>query len=155
MARTIDGPDITFDMEPKLPKLQNLAGHAADCKGKSMDSEKVQDGPTMEDRLNLKKSTMIMEAFLKEGELNPGIVATYSGFLRIFSVWIIDESLPWTTGEAPTLQMLFKYLKITYQLPSDTTVRKQLVHIFEELHRKVVREFTVRFLCFWKSLSQI
>ena len=129
-------------MEPKLPKLQNLAGHATDCKGKS--SKKKQDGPTTEDTLNLKKSVEIMKAFLKEGELNPEIIATYSGFLRIFSAWIIDESLPWTTGEAPTLQMLFKYLKITYQLPSDTTVRNQLVHIFQELHGKVVREFTVR-----------
>ncbi|KAF8228391.1 hypothetical protein L208DRAFT_1291743 [Tricholoma matsutake] len=63
-----------------------------------------------------------METFLKEGELNLEIVATYSGFLHIFAAWIIDESLPWMTGEAPTLQMLFKYLKITYQLPSDTTV---------------------------------
>jgi hypothetical protein len=40
IARTIDGQNITFDMEPKLPKLQNLAGHAADCKGKS--TEKMQ-----------------------------------------------------------------------------------------------------------------
>ena len=39
--------------------------------------------------------------------------------------------------------MLFRYLKITYQLPSDTTVRNQLGHIFEELHGKVVREFAV------------
>lgn len=146
VPRTIDGQDITFDMEPKLPKLQNLAGHVADCKGK--DTEKTQDGPTTEESLNLKKSAQIMEAFLKEGELNPAIVSTYSGFLRIFSAWIIDESLPWTTGEAPMLQMLFKYLKITYQLPSNTTVRKQLVHIFQELHGKVVREFTVSALCF-------
>ena len=144
VARTIDGPHITFDMEPKLPKLQNLAGHAADCKGKS--TEKIQDGPTSEEAFKLKKSVELMEAFLKEGELNPEIIATYLGFLRIFAAWIIDESLPWTTGEAPTLQMLFKYLKITYQLPSDTTVRNQLVHIFQELHGKVVREFTVRAL---------
>jgi hypothetical protein len=40
--------------------------------------------------------------------------------------------------------MLFKYLKVTYPLPSDTTVRNQLVHIFAELHGKVVREFSVR-----------
>ncbi|KAF8236848.1 hypothetical protein L208DRAFT_1250162 [Tricholoma matsutake] len=84
-----------------------------------------------------------MEVYLKEGELNPEIVATYRGFLCIFSAWIFNESLPWTTGEVPTLQMLFKYFKITYQLPSDTTVRNQLAHIFEELHGKVVCEFVV------------
>ena len=84
-----------------------------------------------------------MEAFLKERELNPQVIATYKGFLCIFSAWIFDESLPWTTGEEPTLQMLFKYLKITNPLPSDMTVHNQLVHIFEELHGKVVHEFAV------------
>jgi hypothetical protein len=100
--------------------------------------------PTSQEQINLKQSVNLMEAYLKEGELNPEIVATYKGFLRIFAAWIFDESLPWTTGEAPTLQMLFKYLKVTYPLPSDTTVRNQLVHIFAELHGKVVREFSVR-----------
>jgi hypothetical protein len=139
-ARTIDGADITFDKEPRLPKLHNLAGHVPECKG-SKDNE--NDAPLSEAQMNLKKSAEIMEAYLKDGELNPAVVATYKGFLRIFSAWIFDESLPWTTGEAPTLQMLFKYLKITYPLPSDTTIRNQLAHIFKELHGKVVREFAV------------
>jgi hypothetical protein len=111
-------------MEPKLPRLNNLAGHVSECKG-AKDDKKTEE-PTSEEKINLKCSAEIMEAYLKEGELNPEVVATYKGFLRIFSAWIFDESLPWTTGEAPTLQMLFKYLKITYQLPSDTTVRNQL-----------------------------
>jgi len=128
-------------MEPKLPRLNNLAGHITECKGAKGD--KKTEEPTSEEKINLKRSAEIMEAYLKEGELNPEVVATYKGFLCIFSAWIFDESLPWTTGEAPTLQMLFKYLKITYQLPSDTTVRNQLAHIFEELHGKVVREFAV------------
>ena len=140
-ARTVDGVDITFDMEPKLPKLQNLAGHVTECKGAKDDKKK--DEPTSEEQINIKQSAEIMEAYLKEGELNPEVIATYRGFLCIFSAWILDESLPWTTGEAPTLQMLFRYLKITYQLPSDTTVRNQLAHIFEELHGKVVHEFAV------------
>jgi hypothetical protein len=137
-TRTVDG---TFDMELKLLKLHNLAGHVAECKGAKDDKKK--DELTSEEKINVKRSAEIMEAYLKEGELYPEVVATYKGFLRIFSAWIIDESLPWTAGEAPTLQMLFKYLKVTYQLPSDTTVRNQLAHIFEELHGKVVREFAV------------
>jgi len=128
-------------MEPKLPSLNNLAGHVSECKG-AKDDKKTEE-PTSEEKINLKRSAEIMEAYLKEGELKPEVVATYKGFLHIFSAWIFDESLPWTTGEAPTLQMLFKYLKITYQLPSDTTVHNQLTHIFEELHGKVVREFAV------------
>lgn len=130
-------------MEPRLPKLQNLAGHVTECKG-AKDAKKL-DGPTSEEQVNLKRSVEIMNAFLKEGELNPEVIVTYKGFIRIFSAWIFDESLPWTAGEAPTLQMLFRYLKITYQLPSDTTIRNQLAHIFEELNGKVVREFAVRF----------
>ena len=130
--RTVDGTNIMFDMEPKLPRLNNLAGHVSECKG-AKDDKKTEE-PTSEEKINLKRSAEIMEAYLKEGELNPEVIATYKGFLRIFSAWIFDESLPWTTGEAPTLQMLFKYLKITYQLPSDTTVRNQLAHIFKELH---------------------
>ena len=139
--RTVDGAEITFDMEPKLPKLHNLASHVTECKGAKRDEKK--DEPTSEEHMNIKRSAEIMEAFLKEGELNPEVVVTYKGFLRIFSAWIIDESLPWTAGEAPTLQMLFRYLKITYQLPSDTTIRNQLLQIFEELRGKVVREFAV------------
>lgn len=84
-----------------------------------------------------------MASYLKEGKLNPQVVATYKGFLCIFAAWILDKSLPWTTGEAPTLRMLFKYLKVNYELASDTTVHNQLVHVFEELHGKVVREFAV------------
>jgi len=85
-----------------------------------------------------------MAEFLREGELNPQIVATKRGFLRIFSAWVVEESLPWTTGEAPMLHALFKYLRIPYAPPSDTTVRQQLRAIFSELRAKVVREFSVR-----------
>jgi len=131
-------------MEPKLPKLNNLAAHVPECKGAKDDKKKEE--PTSKDQINIKRSAELMEAYLKEGELNLEVVATYKGFLRLFSAWIFDESLPWTAGEAPTLQMLFKYLKVTYQLPSDTTVRNQLAHIFEELHGKVVREFVVGIL---------
>jgi hypothetical protein len=84
-----------------------------------------------------------MAEYLKAGELNPAIIATQKGFLRLFSAWILDESLPWTTGEAPSLDLLFKYLKVKFILPSDTTVRNQLGKIFLELHGKVVREFAV------------
>ena len=84
-----------------------------------------------------------MAVYLKEGKLNPAQVPTQKGFLRLFAAWILDESLPWTTGEVPTLRLLFKYLKVSYALPSDTTVRNQLAHIFAELHKKVVTEFTV------------
>jgi len=133
-------------MESKLPKLQNLAGHVTECKGAKTNSILKEDEPTSQEQINLKQSIKIMEVYLKEGEFNPKIVAMYKGFLCIFSAWIFDKSLPWTTGEAPTLKMLFKYLKIVYPLPSNTTVHNQLVGIFEELHGKVIHEFAVRIL---------
>ncbi|KAF8996454.1 hypothetical protein BDQ17DRAFT_1185561, partial [Cyathus striatus] len=66
------------------------------------------------------------------------------GFLRIFAAWILDDDLPWTTGESNMLSNLFKYLKISYALPSDTAVCNELVKIFAELHAKVVEELSVR-----------
>jgi hypothetical protein len=60
---------------------------------------------------NVKRSAEFMSEYLKNGELNPAVIATPSGFLCLFVAWILDESLPWTTGEAPTLHLLLKYLK--------------------------------------------
>jgi len=51
----------------------------------------------------------------------------------------------WTTGEAPSLNLLFKYLKIKFYLPTDTTNHNQLSKIFVELHGKIVWEFAVRY----------
>lgn len=147
-GRTVTGKDATIDDEPVLPKLNNLASHVTDCKKKRATNDTDNEEDSNTPRMNLKASAEIMSSFLREGELNPSIMPTQRGFLRLFSAWILDESLPWTTGEAPTLRMLFKYLRINYQLPSDTTIRNQLAHIFSELHAKVVREFAVSVCCY-------
>ena len=142
-VRTIDGPKITFDDEPNLPKLNNLASHVSECQKKN---RKTGDKTVDEDssfNLNLKRSADLMAAYLKEGQLNPQIIPTQVGFNRLFAAWILDESLSWTTGEAPSLQLLFNYLKIRFTLPMDTTVCKQLAKIFDKLHGEVVRMFTV------------
>jgi hypothetical protein len=133
---------MKFDDEPNLPRLNNLASHVSECKKK--DSSPPTQAEHLSEELNLKQSADMMALYLKEGELNPAIEPTQKGFLRLFSAWILDESLPWTTGEAPSLHILFKYLKIRFILPSDTTVRNQLAKIFAELHAKVVRTFTVK-----------
>ena len=91
-TRTVNGTDITFDMEKKLLKLHNLTGHVTECKGNKHDDKK--DEPTSEECINIKWSAEIMESFLKEGKLNLEVIATYKGFLYIFSAWIINESLP-------------------------------------------------------------
>ncbi|THU83217.1 hypothetical protein K435DRAFT_620156, partial [Dendrothele bispora CBS 962.96] len=61
------------------------------------------------------------------------------GFLHLFTSWILDEDLPWTTGKSPSLALLFKYLKANMVLLSDTTVHNQLAKIFAELHGKSVK----------------
>lgn len=101
-----------------------------------------EDNPVTE-KLNLKKSADLMRAYLKDGELNPAVNPMQTGFYHLFTAWILDESLPWTTGEALTLKLLFQYLKVKFMLPTDTTVRNQLGRIFAELHGKVVCDFTV------------
>lgn len=84
-----------------------------------------------------------MEDYLAEGKLNPKTYSTKAGFLKHFAAWLIEEDLPFTTGEAAGLHRLFKYLDVTYQLPSDTTVRNVLARIYAELHGEVVRELSV------------
>jgi len=84
-----------------------------------------------------------MENMLLEGKLNPKIESTQKGFLKVFAAWLLEEDLPFTMGEAPGLKRLFHYLDIKYQLPSDTTVRNQLAHIFASLHSTVVEELSV------------
>ncbi|KAJ3914886.1 hypothetical protein F5877DRAFT_49611, partial [Lentinula edodes] len=146
VERTVKGPKVSFDDEGKLPKLNNLATHSNECRGKSKPQERSDEGNGTEqstaEGLNLKRSADLMRNYLKDGELNPEALTTERGFLRLFAAWILDEDLPWTTGEAPSLRLLFKYLKVRYMLPSDTTVRNQLAKIFAELNAKVVKSFT-------------
>jgi hypothetical protein len=143
---TVNHEDMTFNNELTLPKLNNLATHTTNCKKKS------DAGPTGPDHeelpnsacLNIKQSANFMVAYLKAGKLNPDLILTQKGFLCLFSAWILDESLPWTSGEVPSLALLFfKYLKVKFYLPSNTTVCNQLAKIFAELHGKVVQEFMV------------
>lgn len=145
VPRTLQGPNIEFEDEKPRPRLQNLATHLTEC-SKKKEAERTGLLPeTLEagSELNLQASAKIMEEFLREGALNPAIEPTVEGFHRIFAAWILDESLPWTTGEAPTLRALFQYVKCRFPLPSDTTVRNKLDVIFQELHAKVVAELNV------------
>ena len=107
-----------------------------------------KEEPTLADKVNIPRMAKFMSAYLEQGKLRPEIVATQKGFYRIFAAWILDESLPWTTGEAPTLRALFDYIKVRFQLPSDTTVRNYVARIFIELHGLIDEEFAVSFPIF-------
>ena len=134
-----------FDEERPLPRLGNLATHIRidhpnEWRG---DGNAQQASTTPIDQGYTAASTKLMEDYLAEGKLNPKTYPTKAGFLRHFAAWLIEEDLPFTTGEAPGLHRLFKYLEITYQLPSDTTVRNVLARIYAELHGEVVCELSV------------
>ncbi|KAF9008350.1 hypothetical protein BDQ17DRAFT_1422423 [Cyathus striatus] len=72
--------------------------------------------------MTYKETNSIMDKFLLKGKLNPAIMHSK------------------TTGKSNMLANLFKYLKISYMLPSDTAVHNELAKIFAELHGKVVEE---------------
>jgi hypothetical protein len=134
-----------FDEERPLPRLGNLATHIRidhpnEWRG---DGNAQQASTTPIDQGYTAASAKLMEDYLAERKLNPKTYPTKAGFLRHFAAWLIEEDLPFTTGEAPGLHRLFKYLEITYQLPSDTTVRNVLARIYAELHGEVVRELSV------------
>jgi hypothetical protein len=46
-------------------------------------------------------------------------------------------------GKSHGIKQLFKYLDVTFQLPSDTTVQNALAKIYIELHAEVVHELAV------------
>ncbi|EED82988.1 eukaryotic translation initiation factor 3 [Postia placenta Mad-698-R] len=153
VVRTVDSKD--FDNETRKPALGNLAMHTnqihADkiAEGLMASGEAGQGdgagagsvaGPSH--RFTL-ASARIMDKFLKEGKLHPKTEPTRKGFLTLFAACIIEEDLPWTTGEAPGLHRLFEYLNAKFVLPSDTTVHNQLGRLFADMHGEVVKELTI------------
>lgn len=141
------GEDADFQKEPRIPEgFNNLSAHVKKCKGLQEKLAREQDA-SLDDSdapsFNYKKTSEIMSKFLLEGKLNPAIAPTQTGFCRIFAAWILDDDLPWTTGESPMLANLFKYLKVNYMLPSDTAVWNELCKVFAELHEKIVEELSV------------
>lgn len=146
------GKDASFDDEPILPKLSNLASHLSTCKGKNVNSDNEGEEANGPLKFNYQCSVDLMAGYLHAGDLNPAIEPSQEGFYRLFAAWVLDESLPWTTGEAPALSLLFKYARVHFSTPSDTTVHAYLSKIYRELHAKVVQEIAVSnlnsFLCF-------
>jgi len=86
-------------------------------------------------------SAKIMDGYFAKG--TKPIFATKDGFMRHFVAWIIDDNLPWTTGETPGIVRFFQFLKVRWTLPSDTTVRNMVAKIFTELRANLVKELTV------------
>jgi len=135
--------------EKPQPKIGNLATHTRtehpnEYAGGAGSSQESSTNPI--DNGYTPASAKLMEEFLEKGRLNPKLYPTKKGFLKHFAAWLIEEDLPFTTGESYGIKRLFKYLDVTIQLPSDTTVRNALAKIYIELHGEVVRELSVSFM---------
>ncbi|KAF8189138.1 hypothetical protein K438DRAFT_2145039, partial [Mycena galopus ATCC 62051] len=61
-------------------------------------------------------------------------------FFKIFSAWIIEDDLPFATGETPGIQRLFAFLQTRYGLPSDTTVRNTLAEMYVDMYKLIKSE---------------
>jgi hypothetical protein len=96
-----------------------------------------------ETRSNSASSAKIMGDFLIEGKLNPAINSTQGNFLKIFAAWIIEDDLPFTTGETPGIERLFAFLRTRYHLPSDTSVRNALAEMYIDMYNLIKSELAV------------
>ncbi|KAF7372111.1 Eukaryotic translation initiation factor 3 [Mycena venus] len=131
-ARTLSR-DASLDDEPNQPRLGNLATHLKKH-GDVPIPDDTQPGLT---RGISASSAKIMEEFLREGKLNPAVRRTQGGFLKVFAAWLLEDDLPFTTGETDGIRRLFEYMQVNYILPSDTTVKNTLVRIFTDMYNNL------------------
>lgn len=135
-----------FEDEKPQPRIGNLTTHTrehhpAQWKGEGASEATLSSKPV--DHGYTAASAKLMAEFLEEGRLNPKKDPTQAGFLKHFAAWLLEDDLPFSTGESPGIARLFRYLEIHFQLPTDTTVRNVLARIYIELHAKVVKELSV------------
>ena len=145
--RTLSNPNARFEDESPQPVLGNLSTHTRDkhpAAFKNHEGEKPPEhGQAKADHGYTPASARVMEAYVRDGFLNPALEPTQKGFYRVFAAWILEDDLPFNQGESWSLKNLFQYLKVNFLLPTDTTVRNVLTQIFADLHATVVREFSV------------
>jgi hypothetical protein len=128
------GKDQLFGDEQPAPNLGNLATHYRQRHNGVPVPSDVQPGET---RGVSASSAKIMADFLVEGKLNPAINSTQKNFLKVVAAWIIEDDLPFTTGETPGIRRPFA---TRYILPSDTTVRNTLAAMYIDMYNLVMSE---------------
>ncbi|KAJ3771490.1 hypothetical protein FB446DRAFT_645122, partial [Lentinula raphanica] len=107
----------TFEDEHPKPNISNLTLHL-----KSAHPDRNQVTEVSEDTPDpLAASAAFLHSFIDKGKLNPAVEPTEKGFYQMFSAWVFEEGLPFTTGESPALRRLFEYLHVAFTPPTDTT----------------------------------
>jgi hypothetical protein len=141
VKRTVEKDQLFGDESPQ-PALGRLATHNK-SHGDIPLPEDVEPGLT---RGISAASAKIMEEFLIDGKLNPAINPTQANFLKNFAAWIIEDDLPFSTGETVGINRLFKFMHSRYQLPSDTTVRNTLAKLYAEMYDTLKEELAVSYI---------
>ncbi|KAJ7652749.1 hypothetical protein DFH06DRAFT_994994, partial [Mycena polygramma] len=95
-----------FGDETPAPALGNLATHVRTHHKGVPPPPDVLPGEVRDISAS---SAKIMADFFVEGKLNPVINSTQGNFLKIFAAWIIEDNLPFTTGETPGIERLFAF----------------------------------------------
>jgi hypothetical protein len=134
------GKKQLFGDEQPAPNLGNLSTHCRQRHDGIPVPSDVQPGETRDISAS---SAKIMADFLVEGKLNPAINSTQKNFLKVVAAWIIEDDLPFTTGETPGIKRLFAFLQTHYILPSDTTVRNTLATMYVDMYNLVMSELAV------------
>ena len=135
-----------FEDEKPQPRIGNLTTHTREQHPAQWNGEDASESTPLSkpvDHGYTVASAKLMAEFLEEGRLNPKKNPTQSGFLKHFAAWILEDDMPFSTGESPGIARLFRYLEIHFQLPTDTAVRNVLARIYSELHATVVKELSV------------
>ncbi|KAJ3979690.1 hypothetical protein F5890DRAFT_1478333 [Lentinula detonsa] len=130
----------SFDEQCPKPNLSNLTTHLNQVHPDHNNTESPLQDPAEPQTASQEANTAFLQWYIDQGKLNPEIEATQKGFLQMFSAWVFEDGLPFTTGKSKGLQRLFEYLKIKFALPTDTTVRCTLDTITKTLHWAVVKE---------------
>ncbi|KAF8262481.1 hypothetical protein EI94DRAFT_1602044, partial [Lactarius quietus] len=124
--------ELQFKDEPQQPQLGNLATHTkehaglierreSERKGRQGQGSEGCDVGGLHTGFTL-ASAKLMEKYVQDGLLNPRVEPTQPGFTRLFAAWLIEQDLPFTTGESGSIKRLFKYIQCRFSLPSDTTI---------------------------------
>ncbi|KAJ7855756.1 hypothetical protein B0H14DRAFT_2507963 [Mycena olivaceomarginata] len=108
--RKVDKTQLFGDEKP-APALGNLTTH---YKNHHQGVPVPADVPSGESRGISATSAKIMADFPVDGKLNPAINSSQKNFYKIFAAWIIEDDLPFTTGETPGIQRLFAFLRARF-----------------------------------------
>lgn len=93
---------LFFEDEPVRPALGNLATHINKDHPKIRAAKSSDNAPEATskpiDAGYTQESVNMMEGYLAEGFKNPALALSASGFLRLFSGWIIEDDQAFSAG---------------------------------------------------------